>query len=156
MFIINNKKGVFNMNKMKKIGLSALAGSLVAFSANAAEMSSSGQANVYMTNGAKNAKTTMSMDNHVVFSGTSELDNGYEVTYSVEFDGDEGDQGEGLDSNSIKVNTNGMGTVVFAGHGGSSAMSMMDDKTPNAYEEAWDGLDSSSTAVVINGHCKTT
>ena len=114
MFIINNKKGVFNMNNMKKIGLSALAGSLVAFSANAAEMSISGQANVYMTNGAKNAKTTMSMDNHVVFSGTSELDNGYEVTYSVEFDGDEGDQGEGLDSNSIKVNTNGMGTVVFA------------------------------------------
>ena len=152
MFIINNKKGVFNMNNMKKIGLSALAGSLVAFSANAAEMSIAGQANVYMTNGAKNAKTTMSMDNHVVFSGTSELDNGYEVTYSVEFDGDEGDNGEGLDSNSIKVNTNGMGTVVFAGHGGSSAMSMMDDKTPNAYEEAWDGLDSSSTAVVINGH----
>ena len=44
MFIINNKKGVFNMNNMKKIGLSALAGSLVAFSANAAEMSISGQA----------------------------------------------------------------------------------------------------------------
>ena len=53
MFIINNKKGVLNMNKMKKIGLSALAGSLVAFSANAADMSISGQANVYMTNGAK-------------------------------------------------------------------------------------------------------
>ena len=45
-----------------------------------------------------------------------------------------------------------MGTVVFAGHGGSSAMSMMDDKTPNAYEEAWDGLDSGTTAVVINGY----
>ena len=42
MFIINNKKGVFNMNNIKKIGLSALAGSLVAFSANAAEMSISG------------------------------------------------------------------------------------------------------------------
>ena len=140
------------MNNIKKIGLSALAGSLVAFSANAGELTASGSTSISMTNGAKNAKTTMSMGNSVTFSGTTELDNGFEVTYSVEFDGDEGDQGEGLDSNSIKINTNGMGTIVYAGHGGSSAMSMNDDKTPNAYEEAWDGLDSSSTAVVINGY----
>ena len=140
------------MNNIKKIGLSALAGSLVAFSANAGELTASGSTSISMTNGAKNAKTTMSMGNSVTFSGTTELENGFEVTYSVEFDGDEGDQGEGLDSNSIKVNTNGMGTIVFAGHGGSSAMSMNDDKTPNAYEEAWDGLDSSTTAVVINGY----
>lgn len=140
------------MNKMKKIGLSALAGSLVAMSATAGEMSVSGGTNIYVGNSGANTKATWSMDNHVTFSGTTELDNGFEVTYSVEFDGDEGDNGEGLDSNSITVNTNGMGTVVFAGHGGSSAMSMMDDKTPNAYEEAWDGLDSGSTAVVINGY----
>ena len=140
------------MNKMKKIGLSALAGSLVAMSATAGEMSVSGGTNIYVGNSGANTKATWSMDNHVTFSGTTELDNGFEVTYSVEFDGDEGDQGEGLDGNSIKVNTNGMGTVVFAGHGGSSAMSMMDDKTPNAYEEAWDGLDSGTTAVVINGY----
>jgi len=140
------------MNKMKKIGLSALAGSLVAMSATAGEMSVSGGTNIFLTQGGANTKASFSMDNHVTFSGTTELDNGFEVTYSVEFDGDEGDQGEGLDTNSIKVNTNGMGTVVFAGHGGSSAMSMMDDKTPNAYEEAWDGLDSGTTAVVINGY----
>ena len=140
------------MNKMKKIGLSALAGSLVAMSATAGEMSVSGATNIFLTQGGANTKATFSMGNHVTFSGTTELDNGFEVTYSVEFDGDEGDQGEGLDTNSIKVNTNGMGTVVFAGHGGSSAMSMMDDKTPNAYEEAWDGLDSGTTAVVINGY----
>ena len=140
------------MNNLKKVGLSALAGSLVAMSATAGEMSVSGGTNIYVGNSGANTKATWSMDNHVTFSGTTELDNGFEVTYSVEFDGDEGDNGEGLDSNSITVNTNGMGTVVFAGHGGSSAMSMMDDKTPNAYEEAWDGLDSGSTAVVINGY----
>ena len=97
MFIINNKnKGVFNMNNLKKIGLSALAGSLVAFSASAGEMTVSGQANLYMTDGSKSGKTTFSNDDHVTFSGSSELDNGYEVTYSVQFDGDEGDDGEGL------------------------------------------------------------
>ena len=151
MFIINNKnKGVFNMNNLKKIGLSALAGSLVAVSAQAAEMTISGAANIYMTNGSKTGKTTFSNDDHVTFSGTTELDNGYAVSYSVQFDGDEGDDGEGLDNHSISVNTNGMGTIVYAGHGGSSAMGMMDDKTPNAYEEAWDGL--GTTAVVIGGH----
>jgi len=139
------------MNNLKKIGLSALAGSLVAVSANAADITMSGAANIYMTDGSKTGKTTFSNDDHITFSGTSELDNGYEVTFSMQLDGDEADNGV-IDNNSISVNTNGMGTFVWAGHGGSSAMSMMDDKTPNAYEEAWDGLDSSSTAVVINGH----
>ena len=137
------------MNNLKKIGLSALAGSLVAVSANAADISMSGAANIYMTNGSKTGKTTFSNDDHITFSGTSELDNGYEVTFSMQLDGDEADNGV-IDNNSVTVNTNGMGTFTWAGHGGSSAMSMMDDKTPNAYEEAWDGL--GTTAVVINGH----
>ncbi len=137
------------MNNFKKVGLSALAGSLVAFSATAGEMTVSGGAALYMTNGAKNAKTTVSNDDHVTFSGTTELDNGFEVTYSVQLDGDEADNGV-IDNNSITVNTNGMGTFTYAGHGGDGAMSAMDDKTPNAYEEAWDGL--GTGAIVINGH----
>ena len=137
------------MNNLKKIGLSALAGSLVAVSANAADITMSGAANIYMTDGSKTGKTTFSNDDHITFSGTSELDNGYEVTFSMQLDGDEADNGV-IDNNSVTVNTNGMGTFTWAGHGGSSAMSMMDDKTPNAYEEAWDGL--GTTAVVIGGH----
>ena len=39
------------MNNLKKIGLSALAGSLASFSANAAEMAVSGSAKVTYTNG---------------------------------------------------------------------------------------------------------
>ena len=38
LLIITIIKGVINMNNFKKIGLSALAGSLVAVSANAGEM----------------------------------------------------------------------------------------------------------------------
>lgn len=150
MFIINNKnKGVFNMNNLKKIGLSALAGSLVAFSATAGEMTVTGNAGLYMTDGSKTGKTTFSNSDHVTFSGTTELDNGYDVTFSLQLDGDEADDGV-IDNHSVTINTNGMGTIVYAGHGGSSAMSMNDDKTPNAYEEAWDGLGTS--AIVINGH----
>ena len=48
---MNNYKGEI-MNKLKTIGLSALAGSLVAFSANAVELTASGSAKVtYFTNG---------------------------------------------------------------------------------------------------------
>ena len=38
LIITNNNKGEINMNNFKKIGLSALAGSLVAMSAHAAEV----------------------------------------------------------------------------------------------------------------------
>ena len=50
-FIINNKKykGVINMNNMKKIGLSALASSLVTFSSANAEITMSGGASVGVT-----------------------------------------------------------------------------------------------------------
>jgi len=57
------------MNNFKKIGLSALAGSLAAFSANAGEMTVSGGANLYMTATNELNKTTYSMDDHVTFSG---------------------------------------------------------------------------------------
>ena len=81
------------MNNLKKIGLSALAGSLVAFSANAGEMSVSGSAGLYMSAADENAKTTFSQSDHVTFTGSGELDNGMTVTFSMQLDGDEADDG---------------------------------------------------------------
>jgi outer membrane protein OmpU len=138
------------MNNLKKIGLSALAGSLVAFSANAGEMTVSGGANLYMSAGDETAKTTWSNDDHVTFSGSGELDNGMTVTYSLQLDGDEADDGV-VDNHSITIDTNGSGTVTYSGHGGDTVMGGMDDKTPNAYEEAWDSLTQTGTDSVING-----
>ena len=138
------------MNNLKKVGLSALAGSLVAFSANAGEMTVSGAAGLYMTATNELNKTTFSNSDHVTFSGSTELDNGMTVTYSLQLDGDEADDGV-IDNHSVTVATDGAGTFVYAGHGGDSAMSGMDDKTPNAYEEAWDSLTQSGTDSVING-----
>ena len=138
------------MNNFKKIGLSALAGSLAAFSANAGEMTVSGGANLYMTATNELNKTTFSNDDHVTFSGSGELDNGMTVTFSLELDGDEADDGA-VDSHSVKIDTNGSGVITYSGHGGSSVMGGMDDKTPNAYEEAWDSLTQTGTDSVING-----
>jgi len=144
------------MNAIKKIGLSALAGSLVAMSAHAADVSISGGASVAVTSSAKTNKSTFYQNDSISFSVSGETDGGLTVTTSLELDGDaSGGQGGDFDSQSIKVAHPEFGTVTFAGHGGSSVMSGWDDMTPSAYEESW-ALTKSSAAtpvgnVVIGG-----
>ncbi len=129
------------MNNFKKIGLSALAGSLVAFSANAGSLSASGSASLTFANGWDESLThegnQWTMGDSVTFTGSGEMDNGMTISVSYELDGDAADTGNEFDSHSMTLDTNGMGTITFAGHGGSSAMSAIDDVTPNAYEESW-------------------
>ena len=146
------------MNNFKKIGLSALAGSLVAFSAHAGELSVSGGASLTMSdsdNSARAAEPTrgnqFSMGDSITFSGSGEMDNGMTISVSYELDGDAADTGNQLDSHSMTLDTNGMGTITFAGHGGSSAMSAIDDVTPNAYEESWDAVLGADTGTLVGG-----
>ena len=135
------------MDNFKKIGLSALAGSLVAFSVNAAEMSASGGASLTISDqGEDQENNKWTMGNSVTFSASGETDGGINVSASYELDDDV------MDDYSMSFGNDAMGTVTFAGSGGSSAMSAVDDMTPNAYEEAWHGLASGTTgASVING-----
>ena len=76
------------MKNVNKIGLSALAGSLVALSVQAGEVSVSGASSLYIANSNENSKTGYSMDDSVTFSGSSELDNGMTYSFSIELDGD--------------------------------------------------------------------
>ena len=110
---------------IKKIGLSALAGSLVAVSANAGEMSVAGSASLgleHTQGGAASTGKTFSMGNQLTFTGGGELDNGLNV--SLSFILDQGDNettsstGEGtspFDSHSLTVSSDSMGTLVFHG-----------------------------------------
>ena len=121
------------MNKFKKIGFSALAGSLVAVSANAGEMSVAGSASValeHINGGAASAGKSWSMGNQLTFSGSGELDNGMNV--SLSFIIDQGDDetdtstqsgNAPFDSHSVSIGMDGLGTVTFHGEGGSAAMS---------------------------------
>ena len=93
------------------------------------------------------SQTTWSNSDHVTRSG--ELDNGMTVTFSLQLDGDEVDDGV-VDNHSVKTIL-GSGVITYSGHGGDSDMGGMDDKTPNAYEEAWDSLTQTGTDSVING-----
>jgi outer membrane protein OmpU len=137
------------MNNLKKIGLSALAGSLVAVSAQAGELSVTGAASLTFSNAWDESLThegnQWTMGDSVTFTGSGEMDNGMTISVSYELDGDGADTGSTIDSHSMTLDTNGMGTITFAGHGGSSAMSAIDDVTPNAYEESWDVVTGAAT-----------
>jgi len=131
---------------IKKIGLTALAGSLVAVSAaNAGEMSVSGAASFevqHVNGGAVNTGKAYSMGNSVTFTGSGELDNGLTVTTSFELDQGAGagvtatsDTGKPFDSHGLTVGNDAFGTLTFQGHGGAAAQSAVDDM---ATGDIWD------------------
>jgi outer membrane protein OmpU len=140
------------MNNLRKIGLSALAGSLATFSVNAADMSVSGAASISFddTNRGKGDRGNgFYMGDSLKFNASGDTDGGIGVAVYYEIDAG------ALDDHNIKL-TGDFGSLTFDGHGGSSAMGAVDDKTPNAYEEAWDIIDTDGTGTagsptVING-----
>ena len=129
------------MNNFKKIGLTALGTSLIASSAYAGALSVSGSASItFSGNDSGTGGNNWSMSDSVTFSGGGEMDNGWNVTASYELDNNENVTTSGMDSYSLTIDTNGMGVVTFAGHGGSTAMGAVDDVMPTAYGESFDIL----------------
>jgi len=128
------------MNKFKKVGLTALAGSLVVTSAVAGEMSVSGGASIGLKNTTKTASgKSWTMGNQLTFSGSGELDNGMNVSLSFVLDQAD-DSTTGLanspfDSHSVTISSDSLGTLVFSGEGGSSAQSAIDT---TAAGDLWD------------------
>ena len=146
------------MNKLTKIGLTALAGSLISVSAHAGSMSVSGSAGISMadsdvdnTQATTAEGNTWTMGDSLTFTGSGDMDNGMSISVSFEVDNDDVGGGNVYDSHSMTLDTNGMGTITFAGHGGDSAMSAIDDKTPNAYEESWDGVAEADEETLVGG-----
>ena len=127
-----------SMNNLKKIGISALAGSLAAFSANAADMSVAGSAKISYVNTDSSEVTgnPYGMNTSLAFSGSGDV-NGYDVSMLVTA----ADQFAGMSSASVTVDLGDMGKVSFDQGVGIGGISTIDDKTPSAYEEVWDGLD---------------
>ena len=139
------------MNNFKKIGLSALAGSLVAVSAHAAEFSVSGSASITFDRPAQHLTTgnLYSMGDSLGFNASGETDGGLGVAVYYEIDQDD------MDDYDMTLSGD-WGSLKFNGSGSSSAFGAVDDVMPNAYEESWDVTDTDGTAtsgspVVIGG-----
>ncbi|MDB9728397.1 porin [Candidatus Pelagibacter ubique] len=117
------------MNNFKKIGMSALAASLVSTSAFAGELTASGSASVTMegfSGTAIQTETGLSMGDSVYLAGSTELDNGMTVSMSFELDGVNEGGTSAYDNNSLTVSSDSLGTITFSAHGGSSASTAID------------------------------
>ena len=133
------------MNNLKKIGLSALAGSLVAFSANAVEMSVSGTAEITYTtlkgNGTAGVTTGSPWGSNTSIGFTGSGNVGWaDVTLQRTMN----DRMSAYVSAWQTMDMGDLGTISFdAIGGGLEGVTAYDDKLPTAYEELWEGVSGS-------------
>ena len=136
---------------IKKIGLTALAGSLVATSAFAGSLSLSGGAKMsYVTKegtASTNAEASrFAMDQEISATGSGELDNGFTVSLSH---GLSGSGAEGSDTSSITLDMGDMGKLDYNDTDGHGGLAGLEDKMPMAYEQANDGLGNAANIATM-------
>jgi len=120
------------MNNLKKVGLTALASSLVAVTAHAGDVSVSGGASMTVKNHTGNSDTskgkTLKMGNQLTFTGGGELENG--LTVGISFIIDQGDDTAAVngpfDSHSVQISSDTLGTLKMAGEGANDAAGSID------------------------------
>jgi len=142
------------MNKLKKVGLTALATTLVASSAYAGEMSVSGSASLNYSGVSTNSNVNpWTMGDSVTFSGGGDLDNGMTVGVSYELDGGN------YDDYSLNLGLgDGMGTVTFSGNSvNAGGVDMVKDIVPTAYTAVYENTNAVDNGVVagIGGRSTT-
>ena len=127
------------MTNLKKIGLTALAGSLIATTAMAGSLSVSGGAKLsHTTKGGTSDTTTgnnWGMQKLISFTGGGELDNGHSVSLSHYMTA-EGDQSSSI----LSYDMGDAGKISFTDAAGGIGIAGIDDLMPTAVEEIWDGL----------------
>ena len=119
------------MNKLTKIGVSALCGSLAAISAaNAGTMAVGGTATATFTKlSYGDTGNPLGMATWLTFAGSGELDNGSTVAVSIAYD-----DKAAYSTSSIALTTPGLGTFTYD-EGGGTGLDRFDDMLPTAWEE---------------------
>ena len=136
------------MNNLKKIGLSALAGSLVAISANAAELSVSGSVEVTYTDtggtvGNEVTGNSFGAKSDMTFTGSGDVGFG-----TVTMNRALSDAGA-ITTSYQTLDMGDMGTFSFDSTAGQLVgIAANDDLMPTAYEEVWTGVSGSGIAGV--------
>ena len=121
------------MNNLKKVGLSALAGTLASLSAQAGELTVTGSAELsyVQRDGDEITGNPIGMNKHIAFAGSGELDNGWTVSIS---------QGTsdamGFSSASVSIDMGSLGKVTVDGGTGADIGNALDNVMPTAFEEA--------------------
>ena len=127
---MNNNKEI-NMINLKKVGLTALAGSLAAVTAQAGELSVTGSANVtYVTKSGDNTAQSLGNDKDVKFSGSGELDNGWTFAIHTLTKDD-----FTISSTATVMTMGSLGSIGVGSGGGTNVNGAYDEPIPTAYEE---------------------
>ena len=122
---------------IKKIGLTALAGSMVALSAVAGELTVTGSMNMTHSSYSGTVDTTdiasgIGIENAVFATGSTELDNGYVVSLT-----------QGINNSTstyLSVDMGDLGSLSYVQTDAAGGLEALDDMSPSAYEEANDGV----------------
>ena len=138
------------MNKIAKIGLTALAGSLVATSAFAGAMSVSGSAKVsYVGGKGDSAANPASNSKGITFSGSGELDNGMTVSTGYTM------TNAAFSTSHVSLDMGDSGTLHFMNGTSKAGLNKYQDKMPTAGEQVWDDVDTDDNGVVGTGNANT-
>ena len=134
------------MKDITKLGLTALAGTLVASSAFAGAMSVSGSAKI--THGSADEDevqgNSFSNSKGISFSGSGELDNGYTVstTYSM--------TNAAFSTSQVTIDMGDMGTVGLWNNANGAGINKYSDMMPTAGEQVWDDSDGDDNGIPIH------
>jgi len=109
-------------------------------------------ANHYSAGADLNYGGSFTMGNAVVLSGSGELDNG--LTVSVSYELDEGATNDGtkavFDNHSVTVASDTLGTLIFSGHGGNSAVTKINTTAAGDIFDLFDGqLETTNAATGV-------
>ena len=136
------------MNNLKKIGLTALAGTLAATTANAGALSVSGTADVvYQTHGeGSSTGNPFSHSQTLTFSGSGDLDNGMTVSYLSK------NTGGTFTQSTVAIDMGDAGKIgLYSNTADGGGISAYQDVIPTAGEQVWDDTGVSSHGTTANG-----
>ena len=135
------------MNKLTKIGASALCGSLAAVSAaNAGDMTVTGGVDMsWISLPKQNVGNPIGIGSNLTFSGSGELDNGWSVAYTVA-----NTNAQAFSNANVVITIPGTGDLRIDGGVSGTGIDRMDDMTPNVWEEAY-GTGLSGTPNTVSG-----
>ena len=138
------------MNNLKKVGLTALAGSLAASTAYAGVLEVTGSASVkYQSRSGSSGTSSVqgnpwSDGNGITFSGSGDLDNGMSVGYSYTM------TDAAFSASSVTLDMGDTGTIAFGHDSAHGGIDTIKDKMPTAGEEVWDDIGSGDDAGVTD------
>jgi len=136
------------MNKLIKVGCSALCGSLATIaSATAGEMTVSGSADVTWLSKTKAVTgNPIGVNSALTFKGSGELDNGWTFDYTIA-----NLDASAFSSAAVGLTMGGLGSINVNQGDSGNGIAAYDDKMPSAWEEAWGTGLSTGVRLAVGG-----